>query len=1598
MKKNLLILALLIFGFGGIAYAAPYYVFEPTLLPTTNNGFDLGTTTRVWRNAYVTQLCLSADCKTAWPSGSPGGSSGQVQYNGSGSFAGVATTTLTAGTNVTFTGTPGYLIGGTNLTINATGGSGTFSWTPSPGYNATTTVLAFPGFISSASSTISYLGSGGVASNNGRLYNAATTTFNSPLNYASGAVTLSTAGTWSGLAGTASALSPGANINNVAFTGAGNITIFAASSTLLGDVNTFTNAPKLGSLSGFIGGNSGNLYGFATSTIFGVGTPGYVWSYQNGAAGWYATSTSGGGSVTAVTATSPIFSSGGTSPNITWAGLATTTQPASSNLLVSNGGAGVFGVATTSVTCSGNTTCTQFSVIGPSPITISSTGGGTGLSTTSPIAGSNLLVYSAAGAGAAYGAATTTPSFGLGFTSGGTWSVLGSAPTLSIATSSLYSGTTGQFPYFSGTNTLTATSSLFITSSGNIGIGTTSPYGLLSVDAPAGTKPYFVIGSTTSEVFSIKPSTGASGTFTLSTTTAGCAQFGSAGLLFSTGVSCGTGSGGSTFGQSWEIVGGFLSPTTTVPIAVTSTGTSTFAGPVAIKGYVMATSTVICIYPEHCQYQTNPNNATNTAATINAAMTYVSGMGGGTITMKDGTYMIADTLQIPSNITLQGTGSTTIKAVDNYSPTVCVAYERGSCFITHTLLTGKMVTATSSPISNITIRNITFDANGLNKANLTSDGTQQAIHIISGTNVHFENNTVINSVNWSVFFGTVTNFWIEGNRVFSGQNTAYDQADGIHVRHAKNGVISNNVISTNEGGNDGDDAIAVVSDEFGGTATTTTNVIVSNNVIKSSGSRGILVAVAGPDDVTDVKVTNNTISNTLGNGILIQKIGTGAGIFKNIDVSDNTVVNFGDATHSANGIRADYTSTTKYAFDQMSVNGNTIRLSGNSSSSGINLRLKGNGLSVNNNNISQIISSPGIRIGDASAPVKDLTVVGNRIDIASSTNNGEGLILYGTARGVITGNTIKGNLTGTTYGIILYANATAGNDAVGIANAEPSEYNLVADNNIYNFDNGIAELNNGANPDNNSFRNNVYNTTTAPLTMLGSLTGIFEMIGGFFGMGTTTPGTSLSIGNTGANTINLSTTATSTFGSGLNIRTGCFAVNGVCVTGGGSTNAGGSDTQVQFNDGGTAFGGAVGFVWKKLTGFLGIGTTTPSIGVTTIASSTAPQLSLSAGASFAQWVMRNAGGNLYIATTTVDGTATTTTAALTIKNLTGYVGIGVNSPIYKLDIAGNGNVYTHILTTSGQIKDSGTFFDNGTDFAGEGLLGETCLGAGNWSVYNGADCRLAVTTTGNVGIGTSSPIWPLNIFASANPQLSLSAGAGLAQWTLRNAGGNLYFATTTVAGTATTTISALTLSGSGKPGLSIGSSTPAATLAVMTIPANFTNQFMVGSSTATSFTIDNNGAIFAPKTLGSGATQTGYWCYDTNGQLIRDTAVCIVSARKFKKDILPLDVGLSDLLQLTPVSYYNKDSTFGDGRLMGFIADDTPKSLEEMLVTKDSNGDVHGFRYDQLTSLIVKSIKQIYQNVLDLVAWNKDQDESLKKLEAENDELRHRIEVLESKL
>ena len=191
-----------------------------------------------------------------------------------------------------------------------------------------------------------------------------------------------------------------------------------------------------------------------------------------------------------------------------------------------------------------------------------------------------------------------------------------------------------------------------------------------------------------------------------------------------------------------------------------------------------------------------------------------------------------------------------------------------------------------------------------------------------------------------------------------------------------------------------------------------------------------------------------------------------------------------------------------------------------------------------------------------------------------------------------------------------------------------------------------------------------------------------------------------------------------------------------------------------------------------------------------------------------------------------------------------------------------------------------------------------------------------------VGIGTSTPLFMLTIASSTAPQLALSAGGGIAQWTQRNAGGNLYFSTTTVAGTATTSIAALE--------------------------------------------IRNTGEMYAPFTAASGSAQTGYWCYDTNGQFIRTSTTCLISALKYKTDIKPLEVGLEELLAIDFVSYMKKvplDEADAQ-RQMGVIADSiTNPALKEMLVIYAPDGSVQGFRYEQFTALLGQAIKELNNKV-----------------------------------
>lgn len=339
---------------------------------------------------------------------------------------------------------------------------------------------------------------------------------------------LSDSNTWSGLntfiqtivgsitgnAGTATLLQTGRTINGVSFNGGSNITIFAASSTLLGDSNTFSgtdkfsNSPIFSTLgAGTVNSTvAGTIYNTATSTpsvTAPIGYSGTLGQFIGGISGNFTCTTASAGVTgclsgtdyntfsgkeNALTFTTPLIRTGNT---INWVGLATTTQPGSSNVLVSNGTAGVYGAATTTATCTGNATCTAFTVLGATPVTINVAAGTAASSTllsdsntfsgaankfTNPITIGTLNGLVGANNGLTYAVSTSSfATFAWPFTPINATSVSTSSGLVVTASSTIGNGTFGLT--VSGNSTTTGVAYHV----GNVGIGVVAPNSLLTV-------------------------------------------------------------------------------------------------------------------------------------------------------------------------------------------------------------------------------------------------------------------------------------------------------------------------------------------------------------------------------------------------------------------------------------------------------------------------------------------------------------------------------------------------------------------------------------------------------------------------------------------------------------------------------------------------------------------------------------------------------------------------------------------------------------------------------------------------------------------------------------------------------------------------------------------------------------------------------------------------------------------------------------------------------------------------------------------------------------------------------------------------------------
>lgn len=307
--------------------------------------------------------------------------------------------------------------------------------------------------------------------------------------------------------------------------------------------------------------------------------------------------------------------------------------------------------------------------------------------------------------------------------------------------------------------------------------------------------------------------------------------------------------------------------------------------------------------------------------------------------------------------------------------------------------------------------------------------------------------------------------------------------------------------------------------------------------------------------------------------------------------------------------------------------------------------------------------------------------------------------------------------------------------------------------------------------------------------------------GGNVGIGTTSPSDKLSVNGgfnlTGALRVNGSAgtggMVLQTTGSGLT----WVATSSLGIVGGGSGSPGGSSGQVQFNSGGT-FGGSANFTFDSGNAFLGLGTSTPGARLVVVGTTTSDQIVIGGGTPFAN-SPAHFGGNInsYLQVNLQNRSNGASASSDFIvssdigTDVANYVDLGINSsgfndPAFTIAGANEGYLYSQssslaIGVSSSSASTSLKFFTGGNLAANE---------------------RMRIDSTGNIGIGLTSPTEKLsvagNILIGARTDLA-------ATWTKRS---NATAGTITTGGTSSigTTSAMAVFNGSLYVGTSKGNS------------------------------------------------------------------------------------------------------------------------------------------------------------------------------------------------
>ena len=210
--------------------------------------------------------------------------------------------------------------------------------------------------------------------------------------------------------------------------------------------------------------------------------------------------------------------------------------------------------------------------------------------------------------------------------------------------------------------------------------------------------------------------------------------------------------------------------------------------------------------------------------------------------------------------------------------------------------------------------------------------------------------------------------------------------------------------------------------------------------------------------------------------------------------------------------------------------------------------------------------------------------------------------------------------------------------------------------------------------------------------------------------------------------INATTTATSTYAGGINATSGCFAINGTCVGGGGGgsgTINSGTINRYAYYSGATTLDSANYLTTDITNQRLGVATATPfaSLSVAGISGQTVPVFAVSTS------------------------TASATSTAFIIDK-DGLVGIGDETPASLLTV-GNGDLFQ--INSSGlALHPLGLVGTPSISFVGDTNTGMWSSAADTLNFSTAGSERMRIDSTGRVGIGTAAPSATLGTIGTIN--------------------------------------------------------------------------------------------------------------------------------------------------------------------------------------------------------------------------------------------------------